>query len=351
MAAEKVARKQAVQVSDPLQAAADASLPTVQPAIDPDVAEAQLNEGCRELVAARGPIQVVAIRVTRRKPGRRCVIEYDVQFPQARDADAAGIRTLIGKVRAKGVDRKTPVVLAELRRAGFGADSADQISVPAPLGVLPDLAMWLQEKVPGIPAARLLREANGIALAQRIAEATYKLHQAKVRPPQQHTMADELRILHERVPRVVATHPRWEQRLQRLLAACDRLGAAVAHCQPCPIHRDFYGAHVLVDASRLWLLDFDLFCEGDPALDAGNFIGHITEESLRQLGDPAALSEREQALEERFVELHGPPTRAAVRAYTALTLVRHIYISTLFPDRAGHTEQLLEMCEARLAGG
>lgn len=351
MAAKKVARINPVLVSDPWQATWDASLPTVRQAIDPGEVQARLNEACVELVAARGRMKLCAIRVTRHKPGRRCVIEYDVRFPAARGPVESRGMTLLGKVRAKGVDRKTPVVLAELRRAGFGADSEDQISVPAPLGVIPELALWLQEKVPGVPATRLLKEAAGVALAKRIAEATYKLHRAEVLPPRQHTMADELRILHERVPRVAEGRPDWARRLAHLLSACDRLGASVPAAKPCPSHRDFYGAHVLVDGPRLWLLDFDLFCEGDPALDAGNFIGHITEESLRRFGDPGALRNRELALEERFVELHGRGVRAAVRAYTILTLVRHIYISILFPDRSWHTERLLELCERRLGCG
>jgi hypothetical protein len=38
-------------------------------------------------------------------------------------------------------------------------------------------------------------------------------------------------------------------------------------------------------------------------------------------------------LEERFVELSGAATRAAVRGYAGLTLVRHIYLSTQFAKR------------------
>ena len=104
-------------------------------------------------------------------------------------------------------------------------------------------------------------------------------------------------------------------------------------------------------AYRLFLIDFDLHCEGDPGLDIGNFLGHITEQSLRALGDPQALADREQALEERFVALSGEATRAAVQAYATLTLVRHIHLSTLFPERRPFTSRLLELCEERLGHG
>ena len=104
----------------------------------------------------------------------------------------------------------------------------------------------------------------------------------------------------------------------------------------------------MVDGSRLYLLDFDLYCAGDPALDIGNFVGHLTEQSLRTRGNPAALEDHEAALEERFLELTDGTSRAAIRVYAILTLVRHIYISTRFADRCSLTGTLLETCEERL---
>jgi aminoglycoside phosphotransferase (APT) family kinase protein len=126
------------------------------------------------------------------------------------------------------------------------------------------------------------------------------------------------------------------------------LGATAPVVKACGIHRDFYSAQVIVDGSRLWLIDFDLYCLGDPGLDVGNFLGHVTEQALRERGNANALVHVEHALEERFVELSGEGVRASVRAYTTLTLARHIYLSTRFPERLRLTEQLMELCEARV---
>ena len=76
-----------------------------------------------------------------------------------------------------------------------------------------------------------------------------------------------------------------------MLDACDRLGAGTLKPEPCGIHRDFYADQVIVAGPRICLIDFDLYCEGDPALDIGNFLGHIQEQSLRSLGDPEALAQ------------------------------------------------------------
>jgi thiamine kinase-like enzyme len=117
-----------------------------------------------------------------------------------------------------------------------------------------------------------------VELVRRIAEAVHKIHRADVPAEHRHTMADELRILHKRLPEVARQEPAWERRIERLLAACDRLGESVPEPRACGVHRDFYADQVLVSGQRLVLLDFDLYCVGDPALDVGNFLGHVTAE-------------------------------------------------------------------------
>jgi hypothetical protein len=69
---------------------------------------------------------------------------------------------------------------------------------------------------------------------------------------------------------------------------------------------------------------------------------------LRTLGDADALVDRETALEERFIKLAGEAARPAVRAYTTLTLARHVSLSMQLAGRGQWTESLLELCEARL---
>ncbi len=121
--------------------------------------------------------------------------------------------------------------------------------------------------------------------------------------------------------------------MQRLAAACDRLGATLPEPKACGIHRDFYSDQVIVHGNRLYLLDFDLYCRGDPALDVGNFIGHMTEQALRELRDFTGLAKQEEALRDRFAELSGYNCLPAVSAYTTLTLARHVYLSTVLPGR------------------
>jgi aminoglycoside phosphotransferase (APT) family kinase protein len=154
--------------------------------------------------------------------------------------------------------------------------------------------------------------------------------------------------LHECFDKVAFAKPQLSKRIERVRLACERLGSALPRVLPCGIHRDFYPAQIMVRKSRLCLIDFDLYCLGDPGLDIGNFLGHVTEQSLRELGDANALREREQALEKEFLKLAGLEHRASIHAYTILTLARHVYLSTQFPERQKFTEALVSVCEQRL---
>lgn len=335
-----------IPVIDSFVVADDPKMPFLAGAINPIEVQHQFERYLPRLTGENSQARLCSIRVTRYKPGRRCLIEYVLEVERP-DIPPEAI-TLIGKVQAKGLDKSSYHLLQSLWNAGFGVDSEDGISVPEPIGIIPEYQMWLQRRVPGTIATRLLVELDGIALAKRIAQAIHKLHQAGIPSHRRHTMTDELRILHERLSIVAQRKPQWTKRLERLLDACDSLGAATPEPTLRGIHRDFYADQVIVNGLHLYLTDFDLYCEGDPNLDIGNFLGHITEQSLRTLGDPEALADVKQVMEERFVELSSEATHVAVRAYATLTLVRHIYLSTQFPERCPFTGSLLELCEERL---
>lgn len=335
-----------ISIIDSFDAANDTEIPSLAMVLDPIEMQQKFTHCLRRLTGEHGFVYLQEIRVTRHKPGHRCVIEYEVMVERP-DVSSETV-VLIGKVRSKHRSETSYQLLDSLWNAGFQADSNDGVSVPEPVGFVPEYRLWLQRKVPGCVATDLLTMPDGKAIVQQIAEAAYKLHQADIPVKRNHTMLDELRILREKLPVVARMKPRWSERIERLLEASARLGTTVLKPVPRGIHRDFYSDQVIVDGSRLYIIDFDLYCKGDPGLDIGNFIGHITEQSLRTFGDPEALIDIERAMEERFVELYGETVRAAVHAYATLTLVRHIYLSTLFPERRPFTDSLLELCEGRL---
>jgi hypothetical protein len=335
-----------VSVNDPFGAAADKSMPTLAAALDPVEARKEFRRRLPRLSGKDGRLRLQAIRVIRHKPGRRCVVEYDVEVE--RPNLPPHTLTLIGKIRARRFGKESFRLLMDFWNAGFDDHSPDAVSVPEPIGVIARFQMWFQRKALGAIATSLLAGPRGASLARQIAEAIHKVHRAKVPTDRRHEMADELRILNESLAKTAQIRPEWSRRLRQVFEACERLVSTLPASGYCGIHRDFYPAQVLVDDRRLFLIDFDLYCIGDPALDVGNFIGHMTEQGLRELGDARAMAEQEQALEERFVTLAGEDYRSRIQAYTTLTLTRHVYLSTQFSERQKLTTVLLALSEQRL---
>ncbi len=328
------------RAAEPPEAAEDPALPFLARALSPEPAQEHL----RHFIPHLAGHTLRHIRMQRHKPGRRCLIAYTLDPPASGEP-----LLLLGKARARGLDRTTYRLMNALWQGPFGPASTDGVCVPEPVGCIPPWHMWLQRVVPGLPSTVLLDGPRGPGLAERIAAALHALHRHGPAPTRRHTIDDELAILHDRLPRVAHRHPALAPRLARLLTACDRLGATLATDTLTPIHRDFYPDHVLVDGLRLYLIDFDLYALGDPALDAGNFLGHVIEWSLRQHGDAQALATWLDTFTDAFVAPHGAAMRRRVEAYTTLTLARHVYLSTLFEARRPFTAPLLALCEARLA--
>ena len=323
----------------------DPAMPLLAAALDGDRARAVISAALHRWRRDLADVELREVRLVRHKPGRRALIEYQVSFT---GADGTELLTLLGKMRAKGLDRRTPALMTQLRRAVFAADSADGASVPEVIGDVPELAFWLQRKVPGRSLADWPAGDEGIRLARRVAEAAAKLHRAAVPTTRRHTVDDELRILRERFDLLATQRPALGGRLSALFAACMELGGSLRFRPTSGTHRDFHPAQVLADGDRLWLLDFDLFCAGDPALDLGNFLGHLTERAVRDPACAKALAKIGRALESRFLELAGEDSRAAVQIWETLTLARHVSISAQFSERRPFTETLLALCETRL---
>lgn len=328
-----------VSVADPHAVSADPAMPFVRLALDPVYMQPRLE-------ALMGqPVRLAAVRVMRWRPGRRCVIEYDLSFGGS--GDAAPV-TFIGKVRARSFDHATYALTKRLGELLNATDASSCVSTPAARGAMPECHMWLQDKVAGDPAWLAIGGPDGAHAARRIGRALACLHRALPPLSRRHLIAEELAILAAALDQVRLLHPSWDTRLRTVQRACERAAAALPRGAICGIHRDFYHEQVLVDRDRVWILDLDLAAEGDPALDAGNFIAHLAEQSLRLYGDQGACAEAEAAFIAGFQEGDADAAVSSVEVFKTLSLARHIYISTLFESRRRLTEALLTLCEQRL---
>ena len=328
----------------------DAALAPAHPALDRDFMTARLRRVLTDAAMGGVPaaqVDIGAINILRHKPGRRCLIEY--QLFAWISGQRRLVASVLGKVRAKGVDKRSFKAQQRLWQGAFSDAAADGIHVPQPLVMLPEVHLWLQCRVRGAPAGQHLLESNGAAVAGQVAEACFKLQREGPVSSRVHAAGDELTVLATQLDAVAAVHPSWSGRLRRILRYSEELAKSLPDAAARPCHRDFHPDNVVVDGSRLNLVDLDLYCMADPALDMGNFIAHVTEFALRRRGSAEALVSIESALAEAFLRRAGEAHRHALEVYTMLALARHIAISNRISERRRWTPDLLRLCEHRLS--
>jgi hypothetical protein len=299
------------------------------------------------LLTERLGFEVSSARVIRHKPGRRLLAIYETAQGQ-----------LLGKVRANH-RASTPFRLATRFFAnGFADQAPDEIAVPEPVAVLEDLGVWFQRVVSGQTATDIFTTkpiSEAVWVAQQSARAAHKVHTANVATRRAHTINDELRILDRRLVEMlgaadISRISHLVSRIAKVREGCRLIAQTLGARPATGIHRDYYPDQLVVDGQRMAIVDFDLYCDGDPAVDIGNFLAHLTELAVRTWGDPRALQSCTDAFLNEYLSVAGDHNYFAVRVYETLSLARHISLSTEFADRRSLTETLLCLTEERLCG-
>lgn len=322
-------------------AAPDPLMPQLVTALD-------LDSGVRmveQALAGLGPTDFAPMldqaRLIRHKPGRRALIEYRFVFPNGGEHLRA-----IGKIRAKRSDHRTYRLNQAIYSATQDEKSGCRLRVPRPLAEVPALNMWLQQRIDGEDGWSALASPRGEQAARCIAHALFELHQLELEEEKTHDWTDELTILDQRLDRLQAAAPLLTRRIQALRRSCHRVAAPLDNRHLCNIHRDFYPDQVIVQGQQVYLLDLDLYCRGDPAVDLGNFIAHLQEADLRRFHEPKKSAHLADTFLSTYCELSGDADLPwAVEIYRLLTLVRLGEISTRMVERRAYTMRIMEFCE------
>ncbi|HEV2122021.1 MAG TPA: aminoglycoside phosphotransferase family protein [Chloroflexota bacterium] len=333
--AEELLPYAATASSKKRQRPVDPQLPLLAQALEPRAAERQFQLSAPALATS----SVVSADLIRHKQGRRCLIEYEV-------VSATGARTtLLGKMHARGVDRRSYRVQRDLWQLSFGAASPDGIAVAEPVAIVPALGLWLQRQVAGETVTSLL-EKGKLPDPCVAAAAIAKMHNAQVRVSRRWSVEQEVDLLRDRLRQFAVARPELGDSLGRLMSACEALAKRAVLVPDKVLHRDFYPDNLLFHRAGVALIDLDLVALGDPAVDVGNFLAHVTELSLRRWGEPDRFSGWQSRFQHAYCTLSGSTPN--IRIYELLTLVRLAEISTRLADRRFLTDAMLELCKSRL---
>ncbi len=247
----------------------DIKLPHLGSAMDPDEAERKLQESG----FLSGSQSATAADVLRYVPGKRCQIRYHF-------GSRSEPKTLLGKTFKDDRGRTLAKRMNQVNDL-YRLNGNPELSAPRSPGYLEEWKMVVQEDVPATTLKELARRG---ALEEehltRAAQCLAVLHTSSLQFDNHYSLGKELALLqstHEQLQQAGLVSPSR----QRLLREILQWGESLNLSSLCPVHRDFYDKQVLVQESRLWLIDLDTLTSGPPEIDLANFVAHLHLRSLQ----------------------------------------------------------------------
>jgi aminoglycoside phosphotransferase (APT) family kinase protein len=176
----------------------------------------------------------------------------------------------------------------------------------------------VQQRVDGTPYFFLAGTPQFFSALRRAGEALSELHRLELPSERAKSLEEHLSDLVHPHPLVLAEKlPELRQRIYAVLSALKSAARRSAgEILACPVHRDFHLRQLFLEGDRVWLIDWDLFAFGDPALDVGNFLMYL--ETRLDPGQPAAA----EAFLEGYFRRGDPAVRSRIGLYMGLNYLR-----------------------------
>ncbi len=247
----------------------------------------------------------------------RMVVEYSLPagapLPAGQPASV-----LIGKFYADEGGRRTYAVMRRLARALSGTVPAPLLAVPEALFYDPERRLVVQRRADGVPFRELLGRRDYRRYFRLAGTAIADLHTQTVPLGERKGIRDHLReLVHPHPLELGDALPQHRPVIEALLKALgERERSWNGTVEVAPLHRDIHLGQLFYGRGRVWLVDWDLFSKGDPALDVGNFLVYLK----THVGDKARPAI--DACLEGYVSNSSPSVLERAPVYEAFTYLR-----------------------------
>jgi aminoglycoside phosphotransferase (APT) family kinase protein len=349
-------------------APADEALTALPLLTDPDASRELLVSGvrsCTPAYAEWAPATCVP-RIVRHKPGSRCTIVYDLQYPPGSPTDD---RRWPDRVIAKAYRGDKGRNAYEAMRLLWQTDlsTGDVVTLAQPLAYLPEHNVLVQAAIGEEQTFKqLLRSALRAGTddtfaelcdyTRLTAEGLAAVHASGADHGETVTLDDELAEIRGVVDRLETAVPTLAGAATPLLALVEDL-ARVHQADPLrPSHGSFRPGQVLLANGRVGFIDFDGFCRAEPARDVALFRTAIRDVGLASWHPEAPVGSQSELratiawLDEvcevflvRYEQV-APLSRERVMLWETLDLFTNVLNAwtKVKPERVGPTIRLLD---------
>ena len=153
---------------------------------------------------------------------------------------------------------------------------------------------------------------------------------------------DELTVLDEQARRFLLCMPVLPENWQRGRDLLTEAAAKLPPAEPCLAHRDLHDGQFLIHGETVSLLDFDLLCKADAALDTGNLLAHMVLRGLQSGCEPGRTAVCGRALLSGLARHDEPGFKQRLLFYQATSFYRLALLYALRPRWAHLTGALTE---------
>jgi hypothetical protein len=297
---------------------------------------------CRDGRGAR--LASVGIDVMRYKPGRKCVLRYDL--------DWAGGESLPWLVYAKAV-RGADLGRASTLVAALRGSHAVGFDLPEPLGLLPDLSAELYAHVPGAALSTFCDAPDFPALCRGAGRALRQLQGVHVGAAPRRGIDARISQLDRTARELALLFPSARARIEDLRPALRERLVSMKEAPLSFVHGDFNGDNVLVHAGGLALVDLEDGAWDVPEKDVGSMWAQLLWLTLKGVRQPHSVEQGRRAFLAGYFEEPGRcRERAAAQAalHCFLYACQELRHRPVAPD-ARHAPALLAASQSILEGG
>jgi hypothetical protein len=349
---------------------AETKLAALAALTDPEQARALLERAIREGAPAYRDLRILACQpqLMRYSPGSRATVLYRLDLP-AEGRAAGWAEVVVAKTYHRSDKGRTAWDgMRALWRSPLGRSAT--VAIAEPLAWLPELKVLVQGPVPqeqtlkdllleALAADEVATWARLRGYLARAADGLAELHRCGVPGAELVTWEDELAEVRGVLGRLTARLPELAGAAEGFLEEVERVAGRAPADPAGPAHRSFRPAQVLLHAGEIGFIDFDGFCQAEPALDVALFRATVRDLGMGALPSdaPAAACRarlaRLDGLCEEFLDRYRAgapvsPQRLAVwEALDLLTNVLHAWTKAK-PVRLAHGVALLRDHAERL---
>jgi len=228
-----------------------------------------------------GPVN---FQVLQWRPGRRLVLEIGLQ------TTTRSLR-LIGKVYC---ENRADVFEAMKKIWQSGLNREAEFSIPCPIAYLPGLHLFLQEKVEGIPAKRLLLDGNASQRAAAAEGCALWLARFQALAPPQGKVMRVRKVLEQsehRLRSIVDAGAPFADKAERLFQRLSDTSSYLEKKQMCAGHGDYTHNQVILSEKATATIDWDGYDIADPCRDVARFLVCLGRLALKELRSARGLEE------------------------------------------------------------